>query len=41
MHAEDLVIDDDTQSEEIKHIGEIMPDIGIAIFSSAFRVETV
>jgi hypothetical protein len=40
VDAEDLVIDNNAQREEIKHIRVIVPDIGIAIFSSTFRVET-
>lgn len=33
MDAEDLVIDDHAQGKEIKHVGEIVPDIRITIFA--------
>lgn len=33
MDAEDLVIDDHAQSKEIEHVGEIVPDIRITIFT--------
>ena len=41
VHAEDLVIDDDGQRQEIKHVGEVVPDIGVAVFAAAFGVEPV
>lgn len=41
MHAEDLVVDDNTQGEEVEHVGKIMPDIGIAVFPRTFGVESV
>lgn len=41
MNAEDLVVDYDAQSEEIEHVGEVVPDIRIAVFPCTFGVETV
>ena len=41
MYAEDLVVDDYTQGKEVEHVREIMPDISIAILSSAFCVEPI
>lgn len=41
MDAEDLVVDNDAKSEKIEHIGEIMPDVCIAILSGALGVEAI
>lgn len=41
MHAEYLVVDHDAESQEIKHIREIVPDVGTAVLAGAFSVETV
>lgn len=41
MHAEDLVVDHNAESEEVKHVGEIVPDVGVAIFARAFGVEAI
>jgi hypothetical protein len=41
MHAEYLVVDDHAQREEVKHVGEVVPDIGIAILAGAFRIEAI
>lgn len=41
MYAKDLVIDDNGQSEEVEHVGEVVPHICVAIFARAFRVEAV
>ena len=41
MDTKDLIIDHHTQSEEIEHVSEVMPDIRIAILSSAFSVEAI
>ena len=41
MHTEYLVVDDDTQSKEIKHIRKVVPDVGIAILPRALCVEPV
>lgn len=41
MHAEDLVVDHHTQCQEIKHVGEIVPDVGVAVFPSTLGIEPV
>lgn len=41
MHTEDLVVDDDAEGEEVEHVGEVVPDVGVAVFASAFGVEAV
>lgn len=41
MHAEDLIVDDYTQGEKVKHVGEVVPHVGVAVFPRALRVETV
>ena len=41
MHAEYIVVDDDAQGEEVKHVGEIMPHACISILPIAFRIESV
>lgn len=41
MHAEYLVVDNDGEGEEIEHVGEVVPDVRIAVFAVAFGVETV
>ena len=41
MHTEDLIIDDDAQGKEVKHVGEVMPDIGVTIFAVTLGIESV
>ena len=41
MHAEDLVIDHDGQREEVEHVREVVPDVGVAVLAVAFGVEAV
>lgn len=41
MHAEDLVVDHDGQREEVEHVREVVPDVGVAVFAVAFGVEAV
>lgn len=41
VNTEYLIIDDDAQGEEIKHVRKIMPHIRIAVFSRAFGVEAI
>jgi len=41
MNAEYLIVDDHTQGKEVEHVGEIMPDIGIAVLSCAFGVKSI
>lgn len=33
VYAEDLVVDDDAQRQKVKHVREIMPYVGIAVFA--------
>jgi len=41
VHAEDLVVDHDAQGEEVEHVGEVVPDIGVAVFSCTLSIEPV
>lgn len=41
VHAKDLIVDYHTKSEEVEHVSEIVPDVGIAVFPSAFGVEAI
>lgn len=41
MHAEDLVVDHDAQGEEVEHVGEIVPDISVAVFSGTLSIKSV
>ena len=41
MYAEDLVVDDNRQRQKVKHVGEIVPHIRIAVLSGALGVEAV
>lgn len=41
MKAEDLVVDEGGKGEVIEEIGEDFPDVGIAVFTETFIVETV
>ena len=41
MHAKYLVIDHDGEGEEIEHVGEVVPNVGVAVFAVAFGVEAV
>ena len=41
MYAKDLVVDYNAQGEEIEHVGEVVPNVRIAVFSSAFCVKAV
>lgn len=41
MDAEDLVVDDDGQGEEVEHVGEVVPHVGVAVLARAFRVKAV
>ena len=33
MHAKDLVVDDDRERQEIEHVGEVVPDVGVAVLA--------
>lgn len=41
MDTENLVIYDDTKRQKVKHVGKVMPDIGVAVLARAFGVEAV
>lgn len=41
VHAEYLVVDHDGQREEVEHVGEVVPDVGVAVFAVAFGVEAI
>jgi hypothetical protein len=41
MQAEDLVLDESGKGEEVEEVGEVFPDICVAILSEAFVVETI
>lgn len=41
MHAEDLVVYDDAERQKVEHVGEVVPDIRIAVLARALGVETV
>jgi hypothetical protein len=41
VNAENVVIDHYAQREIVKHIREVMPDIGVPVFPTAFRVEPI
>lgn len=41
VEAEDLVIDQSCQGKVVEEIGEIFPDVCVAVFSKALVVETV
>jgi hypothetical protein len=41
MHAEYLIIDDNTQRKEIKHIRKVVPHIGIAVLPRTFRIKSI
>jgi len=41
MYAENLVVDHDAQRQVIEHIGEIVPNISIAVLPSALSVKAV
>lgn len=41
VNAENLVVDYNTQGEEVKHIGKVVPDISIAILSRTLGIEPI
>lgn len=41
MEAEDLIIDEGSKREVVEEIGEVLPDVGIAIFAKTFVIETI
>jgi hypothetical protein len=41
MNTEDVIVYHHAQREVVKHVREMMPHIGVAIFAAALSVETV
>jgi hypothetical protein len=41
MHTENGIIDDHTEREEIKHVGEVLPDGWSSVFARALEIESV
>ena len=41
VHAENRIVDDDAEGEEIKHVGEVLPDGRGGVFACAFEVKAV
>lgn len=41
VYAKYLIVDHHAQSEEVEHIGEIMPNIRIAVLSGTLGVEAI
>lgn len=41
MDAEYLVVYDDAEGEEIEHVCEVVPDVGVAVFPGTFCVKAV
>jgi hypothetical protein len=41
MNAEYLVINHDAQGQEVEHVGEVVPDISIAVLPGTFGIEAV
>lgn len=41
MYTEDLVIDDGTQGEEVKHIREVVPDVRVSVLAGTLGIEAI
>jgi hypothetical protein len=41
VYAKDLIVDDNAQSEKVKHVGEVVPHVGIAVLPRALCIEAV
>jgi hypothetical protein len=41
VQAEDLVVDEGCEGEVVEEVGEVLPDVGVAVFPQALVVETV
>lgn len=41
VDAEDVVVDDDAEGEEVEHVCEVVPHTRIPVFATALRVESV
>lgn len=41
MNAEDLIVDHYAEGQEVEHVREVVPDVGIAVFPRAFGIEAI
>lgn len=41
VHADDAVVDDDAEGEEVEHVCEVGPDVRRVVFTQALRVKPV
>lgn len=41
VDAEDLVVDNAGEGEVVEHVGEVMPDSGVAVLATTFGIEAV
>lgn len=41
MYAEDIVVDDDGESEKVEHVGKVVPNVCAAILATALGVEAI
>lgn len=41
VEAEDLVVDEGSEGEVVEEVGEVLPDVGVAVFPEALVVEAV
>ena len=41
MDAENLVVDHHAQSQEVEHVGEVVPHVGVAVLAGAFGVKAI
>lgn len=41
MDTENLIIYHDTECQKIKHVGKVMPNVGVAILAGALGIEAI
>lgn len=41
MKAEDLILNESGKRKEIEEVGEIFPDVSVAVFSEAFIIKSI
>lgn len=41
MNAKDLITYDHAQRQVVEHISKVVPDVGAAVFASAFGIEAI
>lgn len=41
VDAEYLVVDNDAQRHKVKHVGKVVPHVGISVFARAFGIESI